>query len=275
MKQDTVFGTKPKRPLMSNVILAAGTLWKREIVRFYRQPSRVVGALASPFLFWILIGSGIGSSFHSGDLSAQKGYLGYFFPGTLLLTLFFTAVFSTISLIEDRKEGFLQAVLVAPVPRFSIVLGKVLGGSTLAFIQAMLFLVLAPYVGIKLAFLGWVRTALIIFLNAFLMTSLGFLIAWQFQSIQGFHAVMNLLLMPMWILSGSLFPPEGASIWIQWIMKINPLTYGLSTMRISLFSYDIQKHLFMSGVCYTVIFSAALFFLASFLAKTNKAGDLR
>lgn len=260
---------------MTNIFLAAGTLCKREIVRFYRQPSRVVGALASPFLFWILIGSGIGSSFRSSDLSAQNGYLGYFFPGTLLLTLFFTSVFSTISLIEDRKEGFLQAVLVSPVPRFSIVLGKVLGGSVLAFIQAMLFLVFAPYVGIKLMFWEWVRTALVLFLNAFLMTNLGFLIAWQFQSIQGFHAVMNLLLMPMWILSGSLFPAEGASTWIRWIMKINPLTYGLSTMRISLFSHPVEQEAFASGIVYTLIFSAFLFILASFLARTNKTRDLR
>lgn len=260
---------------MFNAILAAGTLCQREIVRFYRQPSRVVGALASPFLFWILIGSGIGSSFQSSDLSAQKGYLGYFFPGTLLLTLFFTSVFSTISLIEDRREGFLQAVLVAPVPRFSIVLGKVAGGSALAFIQAMLFLALAPALGIELVFLGWVRIALVLFLNAFLMTTLGFLMAWQFQSIQGFHAVMNLLLMPMWILSGSLFPPEGAAVWIQWIMKMNPLTYGLSSIRIALFSYDLHRAEFLLCVLYTVFFSAVLFALASFLARANKVRDLR
>lgn len=260
---------------MNRPLLASFTLWQREIVRFYRQPSRIIGALASPFLFWILIGSGINASFRSGDLSAQKGYLSYFFPGTLLLTLFFTAVFSTISLIEDRREGFLQNVLVAPAPRFSIALGKILGGSTLAFVQALFFLIFSPWLGIKLGLDGWLRAGGVLFLNAFLMTSLGFLIAWQFQSIQGFHAVMNMLLMPMWILSGSLFPAEGASGWIRGIMKANPLTYGLSTLRISLYSYPTQSGIFYQSLIVTIICSAVLFCAASFLAGQNHARDLK
>ncbi len=206
------------------------TLWLREVVRFYRQPSRVMGALGSPLIFWLLIGSGIGSSFKG----SSGGYLVYFFPGTLLMILFFTAVFSTISLIEDRKEGFLQAVLVAPVPRSGVVLGKILGGSTLAMIQALLFLVFAPAIGIHLQWAGLLETGSALFLGAFLMTTLGFLIAWQFDSIQGFHAVMNLLLMPMWMLSGALFPARGASVWMQWVMRVNPLSYSYGALRTAL-----------------------------------------
>lgn len=256
---------------MRKAFLGAATLWQREIVRFYRQPSRIAGALASPFVFWVLIGSGIGRSFQSQDLSAQKGYLGYFFPGTLLLTLFFTSVFSTISLIEDRKEGFLQAVLIAPVSRFSLVLGKILGGATLAWIQAGLFLSFSPLLGIHLNPAQWAELLSILFLNAFLMTSLGFLLAWQFQSIQGFHAVMNLLLMPMWILSGALFPPEGASGWIQWIMKVNPLTYGLAALRDALYAQPLDAgHLVPA-----VIFSAVIFSAAGILAQKNTVKDLK
>lgn len=208
----------------------ATTLWLREVVRFYRQPSRMAGALGSPLIFWVLIGSGIGSSFKS----SSGGYLVYFFPGTVLMILFFTAVFSTISLIEDRREGFLQAVLVAPVPRSAVVLGKILGGSTLAFFQAALFLFFAPLVGIKLGIWAVLKVGGVIFLDAFLMTAIGFLIAWQFNSIQGFHAVMNLLLMPMWMLSGALFPAQGAAAWMQWVMRLNPLSYGYNALRIAM-----------------------------------------
>lgn len=265
---------KKWRPPVSKALLAAGTLWQREMVRFYRQPSRVIGALASPLLFWAVLGSGIGSSFRSAEHAGQ-GYLSYFFPGTLLLILFFTAIFSTISIIEDRKEGFLQSVLVAPVPRWSLVLGKVLGGSTLALLQAALFLVFAPWLGIDLGILGWLRTAGIIFLNAFLMTSLGFLLAWQFQSIQGFHAMMNLLLMPMWMLSGALFPPDGASPWIQAVMKIDPLAYSLSLLRISLFSYESQHAAFIHAFGTTLLLTAGFFVTACFFANQNRVSQLR
>lgn len=211
---------------------AVYALWSREIVRFYRQPSRVIGALGSPLIFWFLIGSGIGTSFKN----SQGGYLVYFFPGTLLMILFFTAVFSTISLIEDRREGFLQGVLVAPAPRSALVLGKILGGATLAWVQAVLFLALSPLVGIHLSLSGCLQISAVLFISAFLMTGMGFLIAWQFDSIQGFHAVMNILLMPMWILSGSLFPPEGASYWLRGIMLVNPLSYSHAALRLSLFN---------------------------------------
>lgn len=214
-----------------NAFLAGSyTLWQREVVRFLRQPSRLMGAFGSPLIFWALIGSGIGSSFKG----SSGGYLAYFFPGTILMILFFTAVFSTISLIEDRREGFMQAVLVAPAPRAAVVFGKVLGGSTLAFFQSLLFLAFAPVIGIKLSLLGLLRVCGVIFLDAFLMTTLGFLVAWQFTSIQGFHAVMNLLLMPMWMLSGALFPASGASGWIRLIMRINPLSYSYDALNFSL-----------------------------------------
>jgi ABC-2 type transport system permease protein len=254
---------------MSNALLASASLWQREIVRFYRQPSRVVGAIASPFIFWILLGSGLGTSFQSSSVASPKGYLGYFFPGTLLLIIFFTAVFSTISIIEDRKEGFLQSVLVAPIPRWSLVLGKVLGGSSLAVLQAALFLFFAPWLGIQLDALGWFRILAVIFMSAFLMTSLGFLLAWQFQSIQGFHAVMNLVLMPMWILSGALFPQQGASAWVQMIMKFNPLTYSYSLLRNSLY---YETHAFQYSLEVTTAFTVFFFIFACWFARPKNEG---
>jgi ABC-2 type transport system permease protein len=259
---------------MDHFFLAAFTLWRRELVRFYRQPSRVVGALGSPLIFWLLIGSGIGSSFRSE--ADGSGYLAFFFPGTLLLILFFTAIFTTISIIEDRREGFLQGVLVAPISRASLVFGKILGGSTLAFIQAFLFLMLAPFVGIKLTISVLVITCLVLFLNAFVMTALGFLLAWQFNSIQGFHAMMNLLLMPMWILSGALFPREGASEWMQWVMSANPLSYGLTALRISLFGNPATStDSFAVSILISIIFGVIIFILSTASAIRPSIRDLK
>ena len=131
-------------------LVAAVSLWRRELVRFVRQPSRVASAVATPLLFWLLIGTGLSASFRLPGGSAELDYLEYFFPGTLVLMVLFAAIFSTISVIEDRREGFLQGVLVAPVGRGALVAGKVLGGATLAWIQGAVFLALAPLAGIGL-----------------------------------------------------------------------------------------------------------------------------
>jgi ABC-2 type transport system permease protein len=215
------------------MLLASYTLWLREIVRFYRDRSRVAGAIGSPLVFWFLIGSGLGRSFRGGPSQPLPGgYLEYFYPGTLALILLFTAIFSTISLIEDRQAGFLQGVLVAPVPRSSIVLGKILGGTTLAAMQGGVFLLLAPLAHVTLRVADVPALALVIVLASFGVTGLGFVLAWRLDSTQGFHAIMNLFLIPMWILSGALFPASGAAGWVRVLMLVNPLTYGVSALRV-------------------------------------------
>ena len=214
------------------MILATYALWRRDVIRFYRQRSRVVGALGTPVVFWVLLGSGLGSSFSVGSLGVPAGgYLEYFYPGTLALIVLFTAIFSTISVIEDRHEGFLQGVMVAPVPRIAIVLGKLLGGTTMALLQAALFLALAPLANAHVSWSSLPLLAVVLATLAFALTGLGFILAWMLDSTQGFHAVMNLLLFPMWLLSGAVFPPTGAAGWIQAIMAINPMTYGVSALR--------------------------------------------
>src|SRR5579862_7006211 len=154
---DALVAAPEARP---GLLLPALSLCRRELVRFLRQRNRIIGALATPIVFWLLIGAGMGRSFHAEGLPAGGNYLQYFFPGTVLMILLFTAIFSTISIIEDRREGFLQSVLVAPVSRMSIVLGKVLGGSTLAFGQALIFLLLAPLIGIHLSIAGFLGSLL-------------------------------------------------------------------------------------------------------------------
>lgn len=231
--------------------LALYTLWLREMTRFFRQPSRIAGAIGTPLIFWFFLGSGLGGSFKmtaadAGAGFSQVSYLQYFLPGTILLVILFTSIFSSISLIQDRSEGFLQSVLVAPAPAWAMVGGKVLGGTAIAMIQGMLFLAAAPVAGMPLSFNMLAGFVLALFLNAFALSALGFALAWQFKSVQGFHAVMNLVLMPLWFLSGALFPPEGAPAWIRLAITINPLSHGLSLLQHALHGHLNEQGFFLS-----------------------------
>jgi len=254
------------------MLLASYTLWLREIVRFYRDRSRVLGALGSPLVFWYLIGSGLGRSFQGAGTARPLpgGYLQYFYPGTLALILLFTAIFSTISLIEDRQAGFLQGVLVAPVPRSAIVLGKILGGTTLAAIQGMLFLMLAPLARVTVGLGDLPTLLLVILLASFGVTAMGFLIAWRLNSTQGFHAIMNLFLIPMWILSGALFPASGAAGWVRVLMLVNPLTYGVSAMRVLFSDHAVPGEPPLAVSMAVMILSSAVLFAASAAAVRQR-----
>jgi ABC-2 type transport system permease protein len=227
---------RPLSNATASTWLAAGSLWQREIVRFYRQKARVVGVIASPLLFWLVLGSGFAHSFHAaGTASGSNQYLGYFFPGSIAMIVLFTSIFSMMSLIQDRNEGFLLSVLAAPVSRSAIVLGKVLGGATLAAIQGIVFLVFAPFVGVHISLAAVLASVLVIVLISFELTALGFAIAWPMDSPQAFHAIVNLILLPLWMLSGALFPSSGASGWMRLLMRANPLAYGVDALRNALF----------------------------------------
>jgi ABC-2 type transport system permease protein len=219
----------------TDLLLPAYSLWLREIIRFYRMRSRVVGVIISPVLFWLVLGSGFGSSLR-GPGNGGQHYLEYFFPGALIMIVLFTSIFAMMSLIEDRREGFLLSVLVSPASRSAIVLGKVLGGATLAFLQGLIFLVFAPLIGVRMGLAQIGISVLAIFLISFCLTALGFTIAWRLDSTQAFHAIINLFLLPLWLLSGALFPITGASVWIRALMLANPLTYGVEALRVALFA---------------------------------------
>ena len=220
---------------MLSVWLPIRTIWWREIIRFFRQRSRLLSAIAQPLIFWILIGSGLNESFKPTGTSNEQAYTEYFYPGIVVLVLLFTAIFATISVVNERREGFLQNVLVAPVPRWSIVLGQTLGGITLALIQGVLLLGIAPIIGIKVGLISILTTIGVMILIAFSFTNLGLLIAWRMDSTQGFHAIMSLILMPIWLLSGAIFPLAETPSWLAWVMKLNPITYGLAAFRHSLY----------------------------------------
>ncbi len=244
----------------------AYSLWRRELVRFYRQKARVVGVIVSPLLFWLLLGSGFSNTFHStgpgisnsGSLMSSH-YLSYFFPGSIILIVLFTAIFSMMSLIQDRNEGFLLSVLAAPIRRSAIVLGKVMGGATLAAIQGWMFLVFSPLAGVHAGPLDILYSMLIIALASFAITALGFIIAWPMDSTQAFHAVINLILLPLWLLSGALFPASGASGWLRIVMLLNPLTYGVDALRNGLFPTEITTFSPQINLIVTLAFCAVVF----------------
>ena len=251
-------------PVSSGLMLPAFTLWWREIVRFYRQRSRVVGVIASPLLFWLVIGSGFGTSFRAGNAPGQQHYLDYFYPGALIMIVLFTSIFTMMSVIEDRKEGFLLSVMVAPVPRSAIVLGKVLGGTTLSAIQGLIFLAFAPFVGVHMGLTDFALVVFVVFLVSFALTSLGFAIAWPMDSTQAFHAIINLFLIPLWLLSGALFPLSGASGWLRLLMRLNPLTYGVEALRILLYPESPTVMPLPASIAALALFTIIMFGLCFF-----------
>ena len=252
------------------IVLPSASLWWREIVRFYRMRSRVVGVIASPLLFWVVIGSGFGNSFRAQTAGGGQRYLEFFFPGALIMIVLFTSIFTMMSVIEDRREGFLLSVLVAPISRTVIVLGKVLGGTTLATTQGLIFLAFAPLIGIHFTLLRFLAAVLCIFLVSFSLTALGFIVAWRLDSTQAFHAIINLFLIPLWMLSGSLFPVNGASSWIAFVMRANPLTYGVEALRDSLYP-QMGNGLGLSPlVCIAVLGGFALVMFAIAFMMVNR-----
>lgn len=258
---------------MTGFLLPVMTLWQREVVRFVRQRSRLGSALSTPLVFWLLLGGGFSASFRPPGSPAGTDYLEYLYPGMIILVILFTAIFATISVIEDRKVGFLQGVLVAPVSRASIVLGQALGGTTLALFQGVLFLLLAPLAGVHLTVTSVLAGIVVMVLVSFALTSLGLIIAWRMQSIQGFHAIMNLILMPIWFLSGAFFPASGLPSWLGWLMWLNPLTYGMAALRSSLYmgnpaTVGSLPHLAPSLVV-TAAFAIGTFVVASSTAQRN------
>ena len=243
---------------MSRFWLPVATLWRRELIRFWREKARVLGFVGSPLVFWLVLGSGFGN-------------LAFFFPGALTLTVMFSAVFSTMSLIEDRREGFLLSMLVSPAPRSSMVLGKTLGSATLAWIQGLIFLAFAPLAGFRLGLLAAFQSVGVIFLIALVFTLLGFFIAWQMDSSQGFHAIMNLVLVPLWMISGALFSPANAHGWMRVVMALNPLTYSLAALRQVL---DPRGAAGAPGLELSLVVTAvsALALLAASAAVANRKG---
>jgi ABC-2 type transport system permease protein len=264
--------------------LAAWALGKREIVRFFRQRNRIVGAIGTPLVFWILFGLGFHNSFTLGTANGPR-FAEFSFPGSVMLIVMFTAIFTTISVIEDRREGFLQSVLVAPVRPWGMVLGKVWGGAAIAVVQALCFLPLAATFHAAPGLIDCLQLVVLLCVASLGLTAFGFLFAWNTESTQGFHAIMNLVLMPMWLLSGGFFPAPNLSatsgwmdIVVHWAVRLNPLSYAVAGVRRLLFGdVDYGSAWVPSlSVCWlvTLLFAAATIAGACAVSNRRTTGDL-
>ena len=203
-------------------------LTERELVRLGRQPARVIAAIGAPGLAWVVLGSGFAESFTPpGEQSPD--FAAYLVPGIATLTVLFSAIFAAISLIDDRDSGMLRAVLVGPAPAWSIALGKGLGASIIACAQGAAVLAAGLFVGLPIT--GMLFGALCLVPIALGVAGLSLAAGWWSESVSGFHGVMNLVLMPAWLLSGAAFPIEGSAGWMAWIMRLNPLTYATGALR--------------------------------------------
>ena len=213
--------------------LVALIIARRDLVRFLRQPARIAAAIGTPLLLWAFMGSGFAGSFRPAGLG-ETSYAAFLLPGAMTLVAVFAAIFSAISIIEDRNEGWLQTVLVSPAPRWSIALGKIIGSSVLAFAQAAALMLAILFLDVHPTLQAVVLSLLALAITSFAMTAMGFVFAWHSETTAGFHAVMNIVFMPMWLLSGAFFPPaskDGGATLLTWLMRINPLTWCTQAIR--------------------------------------------
>ncbi len=232
----TSAGASPPAPVGTSIasLRAVYIIWYRDLLRFWRDRSRVVGSLAQPLLFLIVFGSGLSSALGRGASFGSRGgftYIQFMYPGIIGMSILFTAIFGAMSIVWDREFGFLKEVLVAPIDRWAVAIGKALGGTTQAMIQGLILLVLAPFVGVKLSVLTVLALIPLAAVLAFGLSSFGVMLASIMKSMQGFQVVMNFLMMPMFFLSGALFPLQGLPGWMTWVTRFDPASYGIDPLR--------------------------------------------
>jgi ABC-2 type transport system permease protein len=204
-------------------------LWLRQVKRYVRSRARIIGSLGQPLLFLLGLGFGLGPVFQRAGMG---NYIQFLAPGVIAMTVLFTSVFSGIELIWDRQFGFLKETLVAPVSRLTIMIGRVLGGATVAVAQGLILLAICLVAGFRFPSLATVPLALFIMaLIAVLFTALGTAIASPMRDFQGFQLIMNFLVLPMFFLSGALFPLGDAPWLLRAIARVNPLSYGVDGLR--------------------------------------------
>jgi len=230
-------------------------MWLRELKRYFRSKSRIIGSLGQPLLFLLALGYGLGSVFAK---AGQGNYFDFLAPGIIGMSIIFTAIFSGIQLIWDRQFGFLKETLVAPVSRLNIMIGRTLGGATVATLQGIVVFILAMIFGFRPENWALVPVALLfMLLVALLFTALGTGIASLLEDMQGFQLIMNFLVMPLFFLSGALFPLSGLPGVLAGLTTIDPLSYGIDSFRALL----VNASHFGLGVDFAVLVAVTMVFL--------------
>lgn len=208
---------------------AVYVLWLRQIKKYLRSKPRIIGSLGQPLLFLLALGFGLGPMFQK---AGGGNYMDFLVPGIIAMSILFTSIFTGIELIWDRQFGFLKETLVAPVSRFSIMLGRTLGGATSAVIQGILVLIIAMIIGFRpISIISVLIAILFMAIVGILFTALGTAIASKLEDMQGFQLIINFLIMPLFFLSGALFPLDTAPTALRIISYFNPLTYGVDGIR--------------------------------------------
>ncbi len=204
-------------------------LWLREVKRYFRSRAQIVASLGNPLLYLLVLGFGLGPVFQR---AGNGNYLQFVAPGVIGMTVLFSSIFSGLGLLWDRQFGFLKETLVAPVSRLQLMIGKTLGGATVAVLQGLLVMVVCLIAGFRPAHLATIPIALgFMVLIALLFAALGMAIGSGLQDMQGFQLIMNFLVMPIYFLSGALFPLTGLPVVLSYITKADPLSYGIDGMR--------------------------------------------
>ncbi len=245
------------------------TIWLRENKRFVRYRSRIITSVVTPLLWLIIFGTGLGSAVRFGTGAA--GYQAFIFPGIIGQTILFTAVFSGVSVIMDRQYGFLKEILVAPISRPSIVFGKALGISTTAMIQGMVLLLLSFIVAVPMTPIIFLESVGVILLISLGLSGLGLLISSFTDSMEGFNLIMSFIVLPIFLLSGALFPITGLPGWLQLAVYINPLTYGVDALR-NIILHEAVLPLYVDVIVVTVF--AVMMIMISALVFSKKEQSL-
>jgi ABC-2 type transporter. len=221
---------------MTNLLKAIYTIWLREILRFVKSKSRLVGSIAQPFIWLAIVGVGLNAAF---KMTNNISYLSFMAIGIMGMTILFNSLFAGINVIWDRQFGFLKEILVAPISRIGIVLGKIFGSTTISVIMALIVLIIVLLFGIisikSITFLGIITAIIFMILTSVTFVGMGLIIATNVDNIEGFQVLMNFLVMPLFFLSGALFPITSSTPeWLQIVSKIDPLFYAIDGIRGSL-----------------------------------------
>jgi len=247
---------------MNTEFQAIYIMWLRQIKRFIRARSRVLAHIIQPFFFLVIFGFGFGSVRFPG---LSGSYLNFFAPGMVTMAVIFSSMFAGVSVLWDRQFGFLKEVLVAPVSRISIVIGRTLGGSTTALLQGFIVLTIASLLGVKINLLGLIPAVVFMILISFTFVSFGLAIASKIEDFHGFQLIMNLLVMPLFFLSTAFFPITGLPQFLKIIVYVNPLTYGVDGLRGSLTGLSFFP-LYIDFIVVSIV-CAFMLFLGSYLFK--------
>jgi ABC-2 type transport system permease protein len=215
---------------------AVKMVWRRELIRYSRNRIRIVTSLAQPVLFLFVLGSGLSPLVSSGT-GPHVNFKTFMFPGVIAMTILFTAIFSAVSIVWDREFGFLREMMVAPVRRGALVTGKTLGGATVATMQGVIMLALAPLVGVPYNLILLIEMILLMSLCAVMLTAIGVVAASRMQQVESFQVVMQLFVLPMFFLAGAIFPLTGLPTWLAVLTKIDPLAYIVDPMRRAVFDH--------------------------------------